>query len=165
MNLKGIYQPYTTEQAASLVAKIKANVPRWVRIMRVQRDIPAQLIVAGIKKGNLREMVKNEMQKLGLLCRCIRCREVGHRMLFNDMIPNIDDVKIVVPFLSSLISFAPVMTDYFVKSHVVWFIVKGFVVPCKFGVGVGSYAVFTKDCKCIAFIDQSLFVDHVKIEN
>ncbi len=78
---QGIYRPYTTEEAVELLSEVKAKLPSWVRVMRVQRDIPAQLIVAGVKKSNLRQLVRDEMAKKGLSCRCIRCREVGHRML------------------------------------------------------------------------------------
>jgi elongator complex protein 3 len=46
--------------------------------MRVQRDIPAPLIVAGVKKSNLRQLAQERLQEKGLKCRCIRCREIGH---------------------------------------------------------------------------------------
>ncbi|VVC04663.1 Acetyltransferase (GNAT) family protein [Candidatus Burarchaeum australiense] len=45
--------------------------------MRMQRDIPSQLIAAGVKHGNLRQMVDARMRELGTKCRCIRCREMG----------------------------------------------------------------------------------------
>ena len=77
----GKYRPYTTEEAANLIAEVKARVPRWVRIMRIQRDIPAGLIIAGVKKSNLRQLVERKMAKSGLECECIRCREVGLRTL------------------------------------------------------------------------------------
>jgi elongator complex protein 3 len=41
---EGNYIAYTTEEAARLIAEIKTFIPSWVRIMRIQRDIPAQLI-------------------------------------------------------------------------------------------------------------------------
>ena len=75
---QGEYKPYTTEEAASLIAEIKKTVPPWIRIMRVQRDIPARLIVAGVKRSDLREVVRQKLTEQGLRCRCIRCREVGH---------------------------------------------------------------------------------------
>jgi elongator complex protein 3 len=77
---EGIYSPYTTEEAADLIVRIKRLVPPWIRIMRVQRDIPAQLIVAGVTKSNLRQLVQQKLAEKGKKCRCIRCREVGHRM-------------------------------------------------------------------------------------
>jgi elongator complex protein 3 len=76
---KGKYKPYTTDEAASLIAEVKKITPPWIRIMRVQRDIPAQLIVAGVNKSNLRQIVQNRLEMEGSVCRCIRCREVGHK--------------------------------------------------------------------------------------
>ncbi len=37
---RGEYTPLTTEDAAELVSKVMEITPPWVRIMRVQRDIP-----------------------------------------------------------------------------------------------------------------------------
>jgi elongator complex protein 3 len=74
------FTPYTTEEAAGLIAKIKENVPRWMRIMRVQRDIPAPFIEAGVSNSNLRQIVKEKMMAEGITCKCIRCREVGHQV-------------------------------------------------------------------------------------
>ncbi|WP_455280468.1 tRNA uridine(34) 5-carboxymethylaminomethyl modification radical SAM/GNAT enzyme Elp3 [[Eubacterium] cellulosolvens] len=93
--LKGSYRPYELEQTIDLIVKIKNMVPPWIRIMRIQRDIPAQLIVAGVKKGNLREIVLNKMNERGLTCNCIRCREVGHRLIKGEKMPEPADLKIV----------------------------------------------------------------------
>jgi elongator complex protein 3 len=60
---------------------MKSMVPPWVRILRIQRDIPAGLIEAGIRKGHLRELAAERMAEDGRECRCIRCREVGHRRI------------------------------------------------------------------------------------
>ncbi len=72
------YEPYSTEEAAELIAEIKASVPRYVRIQRVQRDIPSPLVDGGVKKSNLRQYARKELERKGLTCDCIRCREVGH---------------------------------------------------------------------------------------
>jgi elongator complex protein 3 len=74
----GKYEPLTTEQASLLIARIKKDIPEWVRIQRIQRDIPAPEISAGIKKSNLRQYVEKEMHHQQTSCRCIRCREIGH---------------------------------------------------------------------------------------
>ena len=76
---QGTYRPYSTYEAVDLVARVKRLVPSWVRIMRVQRDIPAGLIVAGAKKSNLRQLAQGKLAENGEVCHCIRCREVGHR--------------------------------------------------------------------------------------
>jgi len=78
---KGGYRPYSTEEAAELIAEIKRIIPPWVRIMRVQRDIPAPIIVDGVKRGDLRELALRRLEEEGGRCRCIRCREAGRRSL------------------------------------------------------------------------------------
>lgn len=78
---KGLYQPYDESIVIPLLADVKKLVPRWVRIMRVQREIPAQEIVAGVKCSNLRELVLKEAERRGHPCRCIRCREAGLKRL------------------------------------------------------------------------------------
>jgi elongator complex protein 3 len=93
-NAAGRYDPYTTEEAADLIVEIKKIVPPWVRIMRVQRDIPARLIVAGVKRSDLREVVRAKLDAQGLRCMCIRCREVGHRMATAGLEPNPEKVTI-----------------------------------------------------------------------
>ena len=76
---RGEYEPYTLEDMIELLIKVKKIVPPWVRIQRIQRDVPAKFIEAGVKKSDLRAIVQKEMKKRGLKCRCIRCREVGRR--------------------------------------------------------------------------------------
>jgi elongator complex protein 3 len=76
---EGRYTPLTTENASRLIARIKKDVPEWVRIQRIQRDIPSQHICEGITKSNLRQYVEKEMRQQGFSCRCIRCREIGHQ--------------------------------------------------------------------------------------
>jgi elongator complex protein 3 len=91
---KGEYSPYTTDEAAQLIAELKKFVPPWVRIMRVQRDIPASLIEAGVKLSNLRQIALEKLGAEGGKCRCIRCREVGHRWLRDKVKPDQDKIEI-----------------------------------------------------------------------
>ncbi|MCW4015295.1 MAG: tRNA uridine(34) 5-carboxymethylaminomethyl modification radical SAM/GNAT enzyme Elp3 [Candidatus Bathyarchaeota archaeon] len=91
---KGDYSPYTTDKAAQLIAELKKFVPPWVRIMRVQRDIPAKLIEAGVKLSNLRQIAIEKLGADGGRCRCIRCREVGHRWLRDKVKPDPDKIEI-----------------------------------------------------------------------
>ncbi len=74
----GEYEPYDTEKASDLIAEMKAIIPEYVRIQRIQRDIPAPQIAAGILQSNIREVVQEKLAKSGRKCKCIRCREVGH---------------------------------------------------------------------------------------
>jgi elongator complex protein 3 len=91
---KGEYRPYTTDEAARLIVDVKKLVPPWVRIMRVQRDIPAYLIEAGVNRSNLRQIVQERLRKEGMRCRCIRCREVGHRWLQEKVKPDPDKITV-----------------------------------------------------------------------
>jgi elongator complex protein 3 len=92
---EGLYRPYSTEEAASLIAEVKKTLPPWVRVMRVQRDIPARLIVAGVDKSNLRQLIQQKLAKNGERCACIRCREVGHRFSIDEIAPDPDEIQIL----------------------------------------------------------------------
>jgi elongator complex protein 3 len=75
---EGRYRPYDNDVMTDLVAAIKAEVPKYVRISRVLRDIPSKYIVGGLK-DSLRDVVRERMKQAGTQCVCIRCREYGHR--------------------------------------------------------------------------------------
>jgi len=72
------YQPYDVNTMVNLLVEIKSIVPKYVRISRVLRDIPAKFIMAGCK-DSLRGMVRQRMNRKAVECKCIRCREFGHR--------------------------------------------------------------------------------------
>ena len=76
---EGIYRPYNDEEAVDLIVEIKKILPKWVRTMRIQRDIPSTLIEAGVQKSNLGELVYNKLYENHINCQCIRCREIGHK--------------------------------------------------------------------------------------
>ncbi|MFH0868326.1 MAG: tRNA uridine(34) 5-carboxymethylaminomethyl modification radical SAM/GNAT enzyme Elp3 [Candidatus Woesearchaeota archaeon] len=78
---KGNFKPLTTEKAASLIAEFKKYIPEYVRIMRVQRDIPTFMTESGIDRTNLRQYVEKICKEKDIKCRCIRCREAGIRNL------------------------------------------------------------------------------------
>jgi len=68
----GKHKPYSDEQLANLLIKIKEKaIPYYVRINRLIRDIPSESIVAGNKITNLRQILHRQ----GVKCKCIRCRE------------------------------------------------------------------------------------------
>ena len=82
---EGTYRPYPLNDLMEVLIEFKASIPSFVRLNRVVRDIPANYQCAsGVKTGsehllptNWRNMVKDEMKKRRLTCKCIRCREVG----------------------------------------------------------------------------------------
>jgi elongator complex protein 3 len=76
---RGAYAPFDEEDLIDLIADIKADLPGYVRLQRIQRDIPAPLIVAGSRHGNFRQLAGDRLRETGRECCCIRCREVGRR--------------------------------------------------------------------------------------
>lgn len=72
----GRYTPYDDETLVALLIRMKQEVPSYVRIERVIRDIPSTSIEAGSHRTNLRQEVQRQMRLRGLTCRCIRCRQV-----------------------------------------------------------------------------------------
>jgi elongator complex protein 3 len=73
----GNYRPYSDDKLIDLIAKAKINLPPYVRIQRIMRDIPAPLIEAGCKNSNLRQLVQERLREMDETCKCIRCREYG----------------------------------------------------------------------------------------
>ena len=92
--LNGDYTPYTVEQMVEILVEMKRRIPKWVRIMRIQRDIPAKMIVDGVKKSDLRARVQDEMKRRGLKCACIRCREIGLKQLREGIVPDLREVTL-----------------------------------------------------------------------
>jgi elongator complex protein 3 len=84
MYKRGKYHAYSNEDLMNVVVEVKKMIPRWVRIMRVQREIASSDIIAGPKSGNLRQIVLNRLKSQGLKCNCIRCREVGLKKSYDD---------------------------------------------------------------------------------
>jgi elongator complex protein 3 len=74
---QGGYSPYDEDRLIGLIAYGKSLLPPYVRLQRIQRDIPAKLIVAGSKHSNFRQLARERLEAGGGRCRCIRCREIG----------------------------------------------------------------------------------------
>lgn len=85
MYYSGEYKIYDDNQLISFIADVKEIVPEWIRIMRIQRDIPSNKIIAGVKKSNLREYVKRELEKRNTDCKCIRCTEPQGKLKIEDL--------------------------------------------------------------------------------
>ncbi len=86
----GKYKPIDEEYMKNLLKKVYKMAPKWVRIMRVQRDIPARFIEAGPVKSNLREIVMQEIKS----SKEIRFREAGHAYSRERKVP--EKVEILV---------------------------------------------------------------------
>ena len=74
------YHPYKDEEMIELLVNIKTLIPKYVRIPRLMRDIPGKFIIAGCKDLALRGSIRKRMDELDIRCKCIRCREYGHRL-------------------------------------------------------------------------------------
>ncbi|XP_047474347.1 elongator complex protein 3 [Penaeus chinensis] len=83
----GRYKSYPPNTLVDLVATILSLVPPWVRIYRVQRDIPMPLVSSGVEHGNLRELALARMKDLGTQCRDVRTREVGIQEIHHKVRP------------------------------------------------------------------------------
>jgi elongator complex protein 3 len=83
---EGKYKPYSNKQATEIISDMKTIVPKYVRIMRIQRDIPAGEIKAGVTNSNLREIIEKNLKETNRKCNCIRCREAGHKNYKNQTI-------------------------------------------------------------------------------
>ncbi|MBL8058857.1 MAG: tRNA uridine(34) 5-carboxymethylaminomethyl modification radical SAM/GNAT enzyme Elp3 [Anaerolineales bacterium] len=82
---RGEYRPYTDEELIDLLADCMTATPRYVRLSRVIRDIPAGHVVAGSTLSNLREVVEKQLAAEGRRCECIRCREVRGQPLTDEL--------------------------------------------------------------------------------
>ncbi len=76
---QGKYKAYSDKVLKSLIIKCKRITPRYVRIIRLIRDIPGESIIAGNKITNLRQIMKDK----GVKCECIRCREARELSIIN----------------------------------------------------------------------------------
>lgn len=83
----GRYQSYPPNTLIDLVATILSLLPPWVRVYRVQRDIPMPLVSSGVEHGNLRELALARMKDLGTECRDVRTREVGIQEIHHKVRP------------------------------------------------------------------------------
>jgi elongator complex protein 3 len=82
---EGRFTPMEGTELRELLMQMQTIVPRYCRISRLIRDFPEKDISYGNKITNLRMMLEDEMKERGLICKCLRCREVGH---VKDIDPN-----------------------------------------------------------------------------
>ena len=94
---EGEFDPIDDDEAKKRLKEILKNeIPPHVRVKRVMRDIPSTEVDAGPQLTNMRQMALQELHKEGEKCRCLRCREVGHRKRTHGLEPqekNIDMVE------------------------------------------------------------------------
>ncbi|MDD3190593.1 MAG: tRNA uridine(34) 5-carboxymethylaminomethyl modification radical SAM/GNAT enzyme Elp3 [Candidatus Pacebacteria bacterium] len=70
------YKAYSNEERLDMLSEIKKNLPYYVRVARLIRDIPSTSIIEGNKITNLRQELKKKSDRENWKCKCIRCREI-----------------------------------------------------------------------------------------
>ena len=90
---RGEYRNYSPELLVEIVAKALSLVPPWVRVYRIQRDIPMPLVTSGVENGNLRELALRKMKEMNLVCRDVRTREVGIKEVHTKALP--DEIELI----------------------------------------------------------------------
>ena len=73
---ENMYSPYTENELKDVLQFCLLNTPRYCRLTRVVRDIPAQEILEGNMKSNMRQIVEKEIKDKGLKLNDIRSREI-----------------------------------------------------------------------------------------
>tara|TARA_B100001094_G_scaffold332786_1_gene406486 strand:+ start:2415 stop:4274 length:1860 start_codon:yes stop_codon:yes gene_type:complete len=81
----GKYVPYADENPKALFEVVKYSMtecPKWIRLPRVVRDIPLSYIEGGNKYTNLRQMIDDDLKKLGRSSTDLRTREIGRNLQY-----------------------------------------------------------------------------------
>ena len=74
----GDYVPMDTDTAVDLIVEMMKIMPPWVRIQRMQRDIPVKFIEAGVKRSDIRNMVEERIRDEKIQTGEIRLREIAN---------------------------------------------------------------------------------------
>ncbi len=74
---QGKYMPMDTETASDLIVNFMGKMPPWIRVQRMQRDIPVEFIEAGVKRSDIHNIVDDKLRERGIKTMEIRTREVG----------------------------------------------------------------------------------------
>lgn len=85
----GEFKEADNEYALKLLEKVYPIIPEYVRVMRIQRDIPSHTIEAGVNLTNLRQVLYEKLKKKNI--KEIRFREVGLNLRENEM--NLNKIK------------------------------------------------------------------------
>lgn len=72
---EGKYKPYADDKLVEVLIEFKSKIHPYIRLNRIIRDIPSQYIEGGVNIPHLRQLLKTKMDKVGLTCDCIRCRQ------------------------------------------------------------------------------------------
>ncbi len=82
---KSKYTPLTTMESADIISESFRFIPRYCRIMRVQRDIPTKYSEGGVDKNNLRQLVEEAVERKGYKSVDISTREIRSRNISGEV--------------------------------------------------------------------------------
>jgi len=88
--LDGRYKSYGEQGLFDALLQMKLATPRYCRISRLIRDIPANEIKDGNIITNLREALEATLHEQGKRCVCLRCREIGRQIKTHPKLAGID---------------------------------------------------------------------------
>jgi elongator complex protein 3 len=75
--MRGEYRSYDSEEAVELISEFFRLIPNYVRVHRIQRDIPVFKIVQGVKRSDLHDLALKRAIEKGYKIDEIRFREIG----------------------------------------------------------------------------------------
>jgi len=73
---EGRYEAYSDEVLMDMMIEMQRHLPEYVRVERLFRDIPGEAILEGSQMTNMRQVIEKKMNEKGIICSCIRCREI-----------------------------------------------------------------------------------------
>ncbi len=73
----GDYREMGNDEAVDLLYEFMKEMPPWIRVQRMQRDIPVKFIDAGVKRSDIRNIVDRKLKDDGIKSAEIRSREIG----------------------------------------------------------------------------------------
>lgn len=83
MYQRGEYQPYAELEEPyigaileDVIIHFKRQIPPYMRINRIIRDIPPESVYGGVNCPEMRANIQDKMSRANLQCHCIRCREI-----------------------------------------------------------------------------------------
>lgn len=76
---EGIYVPYEDHHLIEILLKILPQIPHYIRVNRIFRDIPSHEIIGATNLPNLRQILDRECSTRKIQQRDIRAREVKDR--------------------------------------------------------------------------------------
>lgn len=73
---RGEYRSYESDEAVEVVSDYFKHIPNYVRVHRIQRDIPVYKIVQGVKRSDLHDLALRRAEEKGYDIQEIRYREI-----------------------------------------------------------------------------------------